>query len=85
MSDKAAAIGGIIDIMKSLWDLPADCNEGELFAYAEILFDRIEAGESRDALYAYLGGVQVESLDMRKSDAFKGIVDQSVALVRHSG
>ena len=85
MSDKTAAIGGIIDIMKSLWDLPADCNEGELFAYAEILFDRIQAGESKDALYAYLGGVQVESLDMPQSDAFEGIVDRSVALVRHSG
>ena len=83
MSDKAAAIGGIIDIMKSLWDLPADCNEGELFAYAEILFDRIHAGETKDALYAYLGGVQVDSLDMPKSDAFEGIVDRSVALVRN--
>ncbi len=83
MSDKAAAIGGIIDIMKSLWDLPADCNEGELFAYAEILFDRIQAGETKDALYAYLGAVQVDSLDMPKSDAFEGIVDRSVALVRN--
>ncbi|MGA9848483.1 MAG: hypothetical protein WBQ45_12695, partial [Roseiarcus sp.] len=76
MSDKAAAIGGIIDIMKSLWDLPADCNEGELFAYAEILFDRIQAGESKDALNSYLGGVQVESLDMPPSNAFEGIVDR---------
>ncbi len=85
MSDKAAAIGGIIDIMKSLWDLPADCNEGELFAYAEILFDRIQAGESKNALNAYLGDVQVENLDMPPSDAFEGIVDRAVALVRHSG
>ncbi len=84
MSDKAAAIGGIIDIMKSRWDLPADCNEGELFAYAEILFDRIAAGESKDALYAYLADVQVENLDMPRSDAFEGIVDRSVALVRTS-
>jgi hypothetical protein len=84
MSDKAAAIGGIIDIMKSLWDLPADCNEGELFAYAEILFDRIQAGESKDALNLYLGGVQVENLDMPQSGAFEGIVDRSIALVRNS-
>ena len=41
MTDKTDAIGAIIDIMKSCWDLPADCNEGELFAYAEVLFDRI--------------------------------------------
>lgn len=85
MAYKTDAISKIIDIMKDSWDLPADCNEGELFAYAEILFDRIEAGESREALYAYLSGVQVESLDMAKSDAFKGIVDRSLALVRIPG
>ena len=85
MSDKTSAIGGIIDIMKSLWDLPADCNEGELFAYAEILFDRIQAGETKDALYAYLGAVQVDSLDMPKSDAFRGIVDRAVDLVGSAG
>ena len=44
MSDKTSAISGIIAIMQSSWDLPVDCNEGELFAYAEILFDRISGG-----------------------------------------
>jgi hypothetical protein len=39
MTDKTDAIGAIIDIMKSCRDLPADCNEGELFAYAEALFE----------------------------------------------
>jgi hypothetical protein len=52
MTDKTDAIGGIIAIMKSCWDLPADCNEGELFTYAEVLFDRIQAGYNHDALYA---------------------------------
>jgi hypothetical protein len=85
MSDKTSAITGIVDIMQNSWDLPADCNEGELFTYAEILFDRIRAGDSKDALYAYLSGVQVDSLDMPKSDAFKGIVDRSVTLVGSSG
>ena len=85
MIDKTGAISGIIAIMQSSWDLPADCNEGELFAYAEILFDRIEAGDSKDALYAYLDGVQVDNLEMPKSDAFKGIVDRSLALVKTSG
>jgi hypothetical protein len=85
MSDKTSAISGIVDIMQSRWDLPADCNEGELFAYAEILFDRIQAGESEDALYAYLDDVQVNTLDMPKSDAFKEIVDRSVALVKNAG
>ena len=81
MSDKTSAIGGIIAIMQSSWDLPADCNEGELFTYAEILFDRIRAGDSRDKLYAYLSGVQSDSLDMPKSDAFRAIVDRAVDLV----
>ena len=85
MSDKTSAITGIVDIMQNSWDLPADCNEGELFTYAEILFDRIRAGDSKDALYAYLSGVQVDSLDMPKSDAFKGIVDSSVTLLGSSG
>ena len=40
MTDKTDAIGGIMDIMKSCWDLPADCNEGELFAYAEALLEQ---------------------------------------------
>ena len=85
MIDKTSAISGIVAIMQSSWDLPADCNEGELFAYAEILFDLIEAGDSKDALYAYLDGVQVDNLEMPKSDAFKGIVDRSLALVKTSG
>jgi hypothetical protein len=84
MIDKASGINGIIAIMQGSWDLPADCNEGELFAYAEILFDRIRAGDSKDALYAYLSGVQVGNLEMPKSDAFQGIVDRSIALVRNS-
>jgi hypothetical protein len=85
MSDKTSAISGIVDIMQNSWDLPADCNEGELFTYAEILFDRIRAGEAKDALYAYLSGVQADSLDMPKSDAFRGIVERAVDLVGSAG
>ena len=83
MTDKTDAIGGIIEIMKSCWDLPADCNEGELFAYAEVLFDRIDADDDDDALYAYFADVQTK-LDMPASDAFKQIVARSIALVRTS-
>ena len=86
MTDKADAIGAIIDIMKSCWDLPADCNEGELFAYAEVLFDRIDADDDDDdddALYAYLADVQTK-LDMPPSDAFEEIVARSIRLVRMS-
>lgn len=84
MSDKASRIGEIVDVMLDRWDLPADCNQGELFTYAERLYDRIEAGDSKDALYAYLSGVQMDQLDMAKSDAFKGIVDRAVKLAERS-
>jgi hypothetical protein len=84
MTDKTDSIGAIIAIMQSRWDLPADCNEGELFAYAEVLFDRIEAGEDDDALCAYLADVQTK-LDMPASDAFREIVARSIALIKTSG
>ena len=79
-TDKAARIGQILDVMKDTWDLPADCNEGELFAYAETLYDRIVSGEGKDALYAYLNGVQIDNLEMPSSDAHQAIVDRALAL-----
>ncbi len=83
VSDRTSLIAGISAVMGNCWDLPADCNEGELFSYAEILLDRIEAGESKDSLYPYLAGVQVDNLEMPMSDAYKAIVDRSFDLVRH--
>jgi lactate dehydrogenase-like 2-hydroxyacid dehydrogenase len=81
--DRRSIIGAISEVMRDSWDLPADCNEGELFAYAEMLFDRIEGGENKDRLCAFLAGVQVERLEMpSSSDAYKAIVDRSVDLVR---
>ena len=82
MKDKTTTIGQIIGVMRDHWDLPADCNDGELFTYAEILFDRIGAGEEPEALCAYLAGVQVDNLEMPNSDAHQEIVDRSVALVK---
>ena len=82
MSDRAGRIGSIVDIMKSEWDLPADCNEGELYTYAEILFDRIEAGEDRASLYDFLAEAQVRNLEMPASGASRAIVDRAVDLVR---
>jgi hypothetical protein len=84
MTDKTDAIGGIIAIMKSCWDLPSDCNEGELFTYAEVLFDRIQASDNHDALDAYLADVQTKKLEMPPSDAYKEIVARSIALVETS-
>ena len=84
MADKTAQIGKIVDVMLDTWDLPADCNEGELFTYAETLYDRIAAGDNQDELYAYLSDVQVDKLEMAKSDAFKAIVDRAVELSRRT-
>jgi hypothetical protein len=84
MTDKTSRIGEIVEIMRNTWDLPADCNEGELFTYAETLYDRIIAGDSEDKLYAYLSEVQVDHLEMAKSDAFRAIVDRSVELARRA-
>ena len=85
MADKMSRIGEIVEVMLDTWDLPADCNEGELFTYAETLYDRIAAGDSKDELYAYLSAVQVDQLEMAKSDDFKRIVDRAVELATRPG
>jgi hypothetical protein len=82
MADKTAMIGKIVEVMLDTWDLPADCNQGELFTYAETLYDRIAAGDSQEQLYAYLSEVQVDKLEMAQSDAFRRIVDRAVELSR---
>jgi hypothetical protein len=84
MTDKTSRISEIVEVMVSTWDLPADCNEGELFTYAETLYDRIIAGDSKDKLYAYLSEVQVEHLEMAQSDAFRAIVDRAATLAEGS-
>jgi hypothetical protein len=78
MTERTSQIGEIVQVMLSTWDLPPDCNEGELFTYAETLYDRIEAGESKDQLYAYLSDVQVDHLELAESDDFKTIVDRAI-------
>jgi hypothetical protein len=80
MTDKTSRIGEIVEVMLNTWDLPADCNEGELFTYAEALYDRIAARDGKEELYAYLSEVQVDHLEMAKSDAFRAIVDRAVEL-----
>lgn len=76
MPDKAKQIEGIVGIMRTNWDFPVDCNDGELFTYAEILWDRIQVGDTVQALNAYLANVQTEKLKLPESDAFRDIVDQ---------
>jgi hypothetical protein len=82
MADRTSQINEIVQVMLNTWDLPPDCNEGELFTYAETLYDRIAAGESKDQLYAYLSEVQVDHLELAKSDDFRTIVDRAVELTR---
>jgi hypothetical protein len=83
MADKMSRIGEIVEVMRNTWDLPADCNEGELFTYAETLYDRIAAGDGKEELYAYLSEVQVDRLEMAKSDESRAIVDRAVELAKH--
>ena len=85
MADKTSQIGEIVQVMLNTWDLPPDCNEGELFTYAETLYDRIAAGEDKDQLYAYLSEVQVDHLELAKSDDFRTIVDRAIALAGRVG
>jgi hypothetical protein len=80
MRDKQKLISAILVVMREFWDLPADCNDGELFTYAEVLCDRILEGAGRDDLYAYLGGVQTDKLEMPPSSAYRSIVDRSLEL-----
>ena len=82
MADKTATIGRIVEVMLDTWDLPADCNQGELFTYAETLYDRIAAGGSQEQLYAYLSEVQVDKLEMARSDAFRAIVNRALEISR---
>jgi hypothetical protein len=84
MADKVSRIGEIVEVMRDTWDLPADCNEGELFTYAETLYDRIAAGDDKEELYAYLSRVQVDQLEMAKSDDFRTIVDRAVELAKRA-
>jgi hypothetical protein len=80
MIEDGALIDAIGTIMRSRWDLPADCNEGELIAYSEHLLNRIRAGDSKPALYHWALAVQTK-LDMPPSNAATAIVDQAAALV----
>jgi hypothetical protein len=54
-----------------------------LFTYAETLYDRIAASDSKEELYAYLSEVQVDRLETANSDDFRAIVDRAVELAKH--
>jgi hypothetical protein len=75
--DRTKRINAIVEVMRASWDTPADCNDGELFTYAEVLYDKIEAGEDRAALDAYLADVQTDKLGMPASEAHREIVERA--------
>jgi hypothetical protein len=80
MSDSTGQICKIVHVMLNTSDLPPDCNEGELFTYAETLYDRIAAGESKDKLYAYLSELRVDHLELAQSEDFRTIVNRAVEI-----
>ena len=80
MIDKADLFDQIVVAMKRYWDLPADCNEGELYAYAEILAGKLRAGADKAELDAFLRDVQVEKMEMPESSAYGDIVDRAMSL-----
>ncbi len=82
---RTAIIGDIVAAMREWWDLPADCNDGELFTYAGMLFDRIEAGEAREPLCRFLAEIQKDRLDMAESEAPAKIVDRAFEVAAASG
>ncbi len=73
---------GILVIMRECWDLPSDLKPGELEGFAAELLMRIQAGDSKMALYGYLSGVQVNKLGMPISNAYSEIVSRATALVK---
>ena len=85
MSERPDLIDEIIVAMNRRWDLPADCNEGELYAYAEIVAGKLRAGASRSELEAYLRDVQVEKMEMLDSAAYREIADRAMELFKPPG
>ena len=76
------AIDAIVILMHDNWDLPPDCNEGELYTYAEHLRDRILAGDDAHALDTYLQSIQTDKLDMADSPAYRVILDGAMRLTK---
>jgi hypothetical protein len=79
-----ARVNKIVEIMRDSWDTPADCNDGELFTYAEVLLDRLEARDDRDRIDLYLAEVQTRKLGMPASDAHRDILNHAITLINAS-
>ena len=81
MTGETSSIDAIVTLMRDNWDMPADCNDGELYAYAEHLRDRIIAGDDAAGLEGYLLAIQTEKLDMPDSAACRLIARGALAIL----
>ena len=79
MAAEQSTVEAIVSLMRDNWDRPADCNDGELYAYAEHLRARIMAGDDAGRLEDYLRAIQTGKLDMPNLDAYRVIVNGAVA------
>lgn len=82
MADQLNSIDAIVTLMRDNWDFPADCNEGELYTYAERLWALIQEGDTKEALHLYLQPIQTDKFDMPDSPAYRVIVDRAVELAK---
>jgi hypothetical protein len=81
MTEELSPIDAVVALMRDNWDLPADCNDGELYAYAEHVADRIRKGDDAAALITYLRAIQIGKLDMPDSPACRVIAESAVELI----
>jgi hypothetical protein len=79
LTGETSSIDAIVTLMRDNWDLPPDCNDGELYTYAEHLRDRIIDGDDAAGLEGYLQAIQRDKFDMPESDAYRVIVKGAVA------
>jgi hypothetical protein len=81
MTEEISPIDAIVALMRDNWDLPADCNDGELYSYAEHVVDRIRASDDAASLVSYLQATQTGKLDMPDSPAYRVIAESAVRLI----
>jgi IS1 family transposase len=79
---EAAEIDGIKAIIRDVWTLPTDLLPEELTAFARELRNRVQAGDSKEALYIRASLVQVHDMGMAISPAHRVLVDRVHTFLR---
>jgi hypothetical protein len=80
VTEETSFIDAIVALMRDNWNLPTDCNDGELYTYAEHLADRLRTGDDSSALDAYLRAIQTDKLDMPDSPAYRVIAERAAGI-----